>query len=65
MVIALGKQTPPQLNANNLMQKIKKLIDGQGGGQAKFAMGKGSNEKGLSIALSEIQNKIGAGITNF
>ncbi|MEM9569505.1 MAG: alanine--tRNA ligase [Bacteroidota bacterium] len=65
VVIALGKQTPPQLNANNLMQKIKKLIDGQGGGQAKFAMGKGSNEKGLSIALSEIQNKIGAGITNF
>ncbi len=65
VVIALGKQTPPQLNANKLMQTIKKRIDGEGGGQARFAMGKGRNEKGLDIALSEIQNKIGGGLKNF
>ena len=41
------------LNAGNVIRELGKLIDGNGGGQAFFASGKGKNTNGIASALEK------------
>jgi alanyl-tRNA synthetase len=42
------------LNAGNVIRELGKLIDGNGGGQAFFASGKGKNVDGIKEALEKV-----------
>lgn len=42
------------LNAGNIIRELGKLIDGNGGGQAFFASGKGKNIGGIKEALAKV-----------
>ena len=46
------------LNANNVIKELGKYIDGNGGGQAFFASGKGKNANGVKEALEKAINFI-------
>jgi alanyl-tRNA synthetase len=46
------------LNAGSIIRELGKYIDGNGGGQAFFASGKGKNEAGINHVLNEARKFI-------
>ena len=58
VVIALGQEAGHKLDANAMVQEILPLIQGQGGGNAAFALAKGKHAPGLVKALNTIRTSL-------